>query len=58
MKGTFMENNPLKYHNHTTLDLFNEVTRKENTDQLKLALFGFGNNHLQQIMYNPENGLL
>jgi hypothetical protein len=41
MKGTFMENNPLKYHNHTTLDLFNEVTRKENTDQLKLALFGF-----------------
>jgi glycosyltransferase involved in cell wall biosynthesis len=41
-----------------TLDLFNEVTRKRKyRDQLKLAFIWFlGNNHLQQIMYNPENG--
>jgi hypothetical protein len=57
MKGTFMENNPLVATTIITLDLFNEVTRKRKyRDQLKLALFGFRNNHLQQIMYNPENG--
>lgn len=41
-----------------TLDLFNEVTRnRKYKDQLKLAFIWFlGNNHLQQIMYNPENG--
>jgi len=41
-----------------TLDLFNEVTRnRKYRDQLKLAFIWFlGNNHLQQIMYNPENG--
>lgn len=40
------------------LDLFNEVTRnRKYKDQLKLAFIWFlGNNHLQQIMYNPENG--
>lgn len=41
-----------------TLDLFSEVTRnRKYKDQLKLAFIWFlGNNHLQQIMYNPENG--
>jgi glycosyltransferase involved in cell wall biosynthesis len=41
-----------------TLDLFNEVTRnRKYKDQLRLAFIWFlGNNHLQQIMYNPENG--
>jgi glycosyltransferase involved in cell wall biosynthesis len=41
-----------------TLDLFNEVTRnRKYKDQLKLAFIWFlGNNHLQQIMYNPLNG--
>ena len=40
------------------LDLFYEVTRnKKYKDQLKLAFIWFlGNNHLKQIMYNPENG--
>ena len=40
------------------LDLFHEVTRnKKYKDQLKLAFMWFlGNNHLKQIMYNPENG--
>ena len=40
------------------LDLFYEVTRnKKYRDQLKLAFIWFlGNNHLKQIMYNPENG--
>jgi hypothetical protein len=32
MKGTFMENNPLVATTIITLDLFNEVTRKENTE--------------------------
>ena len=42
----------------TFLDLFYEVTRnKKYKDQLKLAFIWFlGNNHLKQIMYNPENG--
>jgi hypothetical protein len=41
-----------------TLDLFNEVTRnRKYKDQLRMAFIWFlGNNHLQQIMYNPENG--
>ncbi|TDD75511.1 glycosyltransferase [Flavobacterium caseinilyticum] len=40
------------------LDLFYEVTRNTKyKDQLKLAFMWFlGNNHLKQIMYNPENG--
>lgn len=40
------------------LDLFYEVTKnKKYKDQLKLAFIWFlGNNHLNQIMYNPENG--
>ena len=40
------------------LDLFYEVTlNKKYKDQLKLAFIWFlGNNHLKQIMYNPENG--
>ncbi|RKS95777.1 glycosyltransferase involved in cell wall biosynthesis [Flavobacterium limicola] len=40
------------------LDLFYEVTQnKKYKDQLKLAFIWFlGNNHLKQIMYNPENG--
>lgn len=41
-----------------TLDLFYEVTKKiKYKDQLELAFIWFlGNNHLKQIMYNPENG--
>ncbi len=41
-----------------TLDLFNEVTRnRKYREQLKLAFIWFlGDNHLKQIMYNPENG--
>tara|TARA_R110000868_G_scaffold20539_4_gene86867 strand:+ start:14182 stop:16410 length:2229 start_codon:yes stop_codon:yes gene_type:complete len=41
-----------------TLDLFNDVTKNTKyKDQLKLAFIWFlGNNHLKQIMYNPENG--
>ena len=41
-----------------TLDLFYEVTKKiKYKDQLELAFNWFlGNNHLKQIMYNPENG--
>lgn len=40
------------------LDLFYEVTRNiKYKEQLKLAFIWFlGNNHLKQIMYNPENG--
>lgn len=40
------------------LDLFYQVTQnKKYKDQLKLAFIWFlGNNHLKQIMYNPENG--
>lgn len=40
------------------LDLFYEVTKNiKYKDQLKLAFMWFlGNNHLKQIMYNPENG--
>jgi glycosyltransferase involved in cell wall biosynthesis len=40
------------------LDLFYEVTgNTKYKDQLKLAFIWFlGNNHLKQIMYNPENG--
>jgi uncharacterized protein YyaL (SSP411 family) len=40
------------------LDLFYEVTKnRKYKDQLKLAFIWFlGNNHLKQIMYNPENG--
>ena len=40
------------------LDLFYEVTGKTKyKDQLELAFSWFmGNNHLKQIMYNPENG--
>jgi len=40
------------------LDLFYEVTKNiKYKDQLKLAFNWFlGNNHLKQIMYNPENG--
>ena len=40
------------------LDLFYEVTgNSKYKDQLKLAFIWFlGNNHLKQIMYNPENG--
>jgi glycosyltransferase involved in cell wall biosynthesis len=40
------------------LDLFNDVTKnRKYKDQLKLAFIWFlGNNHLKQIMYNPENG--
>ncbi len=41
-----------------TLDLFYQVTGNEKyKDQLEVAFFWFlGNNHLKQIMYNPENG--
>jgi len=40
------------------LDLFYEITQnKKYKDQLQLAFVWFlGNNHLKQIMYNPENG--
>lgn len=40
------------------LDLFYEVTKNTKyKEQLKLAFIWFlGNNHLKQIMYNPENG--
>jgi glycosyltransferase involved in cell wall biosynthesis len=40
------------------LDLFNDVTKnRKYEEQLKLAFAWFlGNNHLKQIMYNPENG--
>jgi glycosyltransferase involved in cell wall biosynthesis len=40
------------------LDLFYEITKnKKYKDQLQLAFVWFlGNNHLKQIMYNPENG--
>jgi hypothetical protein len=40
-----------------TLDLFNEVTRNRKYEaQLKLAFMWYlSNNHLQQIMYHPEN---
>lgn len=40
------------------LDLFYHVTKnKKYKDQLNLAFMWFlGNNHLKQIMYNPENG--
>lgn len=40
------------------LDLFYKVTKnKKYKEQLKLAFMWFlGNNHLKQIMYNPENG--
>jgi glycosyltransferase involved in cell wall biosynthesis len=40
------------------LDLFSDVTKNTKyKDQLKLAFVWFlGNNHLKQIMYNPENG--
>jgi glycosyltransferase involved in cell wall biosynthesis len=40
------------------LDLFYDVTKnRKYKDQLKLAFIWFlGNNHLKQIMYNPENG--
>ncbi len=41
-----------------TLDLFHEVTGNvKYKDQLEVAFNWFlGNNHLKQIMYNPENG--
>jgi hypothetical protein len=41
-----------------TLDLFYEVTGNvKYKDQLEVAFNWFlGNNHLKQIMYNPENG--
>ena len=41
-----------------TLDLFHQVTGNvKYKDQLELAFNWFlGNNHLKQIMYNPENG--
>lgn len=40
------------------LDLFYEVTKNQKyKEQLQLAFMWFlGNNHLKQIMYNPENG--
>jgi glycosyltransferase involved in cell wall biosynthesis len=40
------------------LDLFYEITKNRRyKEQLKLAFIWFlGNNHLKQIMYNPENG--
>jgi hypothetical protein len=37
------------------LDLFNDVTRKYK-EQLVSFYLVLGNNHLKQIMYNPENG--
>ncbi len=41
-----------------TLDLFYQVTKHNKyLDQLEIAFSWFlGNNHLHQIMYNPENG--
>ena len=66
-RGWFKKENERKFYGEqpievaTTiiaLDLFYEVTRnKKYKDQLKLAFIWFlGNNHLKQIMYNPENG--
>ena len=66
-RGWFKKENERVFHGEqpievaTTiiaLDLFYEVTRnKKYKDQLKLAFIWFlGNNHLKQIMYNPENG--
>ncbi|MNX35966.1 Spore coat protein SA [compost metagenome] len=66
-RGWFKKENERKFYGEqpievaTTiiaLDLFYEVTKnRKYKDQLKLAFIWFlGNNHLKQIMYNPENG--
>ncbi|MBG7631228.1 MAG: glycosyl transferase family 1, partial [Bacteroidetes bacterium] len=66
-KGWFKKNNERAFYGEqpievaTTiivLDLFYDVTRKKKyKDQLELAFSWFlGNNHLKQIMYNPQNG--
>jgi len=66
-RGWFKKNNERAFYGEqpievaTTiivLDLFYDVTRKKKyKDQLELAFSWFlGNNHLKQIMYNPQNG--
>ena len=66
-RGWFKKQNERVFHGEqpievaTTiiaLDLFYEVTANQKyKEQLKLAFVWFlGNNHLKQIMYNPENG--
>lgn len=66
-RGWFKKENERKFYGEqpievattiVALDLFYEVTRnKKYKEQLKLAFMWFlGNNHLKQIMYNPENG--
>jgi glycosyltransferase involved in cell wall biosynthesis len=66
-RGWFKKKNERKFYGEqpievvTTiiaLDLFYEVTRKTKyKNQLALAFSWFlGNNHLNQIMYNPKNG--
>jgi glycosyltransferase involved in cell wall biosynthesis len=66
-RGWFKKENERKFYGEqpievattiVALDLFYEITRnKKYKEQLKLAFMWFlGNNHLKQIMYNPENG--
>ena len=66
-RGWFKKQNERKFYGEqpievaTTiiaLDFFYELTQNTKyKDQLKLAFIWFlGNNHLKQIMYNPENG--
>jgi glycosyltransferase involved in cell wall biosynthesis len=66
-RGWFKKENERKFYGEqpievattiVALDLFYEVTKnKKYKEQLKLAFMWFlGNNHLKQIMYNPENG--
>lgn len=66
-RGWFKKQNERKFYGEqpievaTTiiaLDFFYELTQNTKyKDQLKLAFMWFlGNNHLKQIMYNPENG--
>jgi glycosyltransferase involved in cell wall biosynthesis len=66
-RGWFKKENERVFHGEQpievattiiTLDLFYEVTKNQKyKDQIKPAFNWFlGNNHLNQIMYNPENG--
>jgi hypothetical protein len=40
------------------LDLFNDVTKTESIKSNRWFILVLGNNHLKQIMYNPENGAM
>ena len=58
-KRTFFGEQPIEIaYTIFTLELFYEVTKKSKyKDQLEIAFSWFlGNNHLNQIMYNPANG--